>query len=386
MKTSIDIKPEILRWAIERSGLKIDDSAPEILQLAKEWINRTKTPTLKKLEAFAKKVMVPLGYLFLDTPPVEKLPVADFRTFNDKLPRRPSPNLIDTLHEMQARQEWMRDEAIENGIPPISFVGAVSETASVKEAAIQIKNYLELSDEWTKGCKNTDEIFWKLRNAADDIGILVFLNGIVGANTHRSLDHEEFRGFVLVDKYAPLVFINSNDTKTAKLFTLAHELVHLAMGKAGLFNLRNLEAGQKASEIRCNEIAAEMLVPSEVFSEQWKADDSFDNLAKYFGVSKLVIARRALDHHFISRDQFFSFYQKNRNQWEQQKEQKKAEGRSGGDFYTTTNSRLSRRFVLAVFSAVGAGELLHRDAYNLMGLRGRTFENFKQKIKENRNE
>ena len=77
---------------------------------------------------------------------------------------------------------------------------------------------------------------------------------------------------------------------------------------------------------------------------------------------------------------------KTKDEWELSKEKKKAEGRTGGDYYVTTRSRLSRRFSEAIFSAVRAGELLYRDAYNLMGLNGKTFEKYRQLIQEGKNE
>jgi hypothetical protein len=42
------------------------------------------------------------------------------------------------------------------------------------------------------------------------IGVMVVINGVVGNNNTRKLDPEEFRGFVLCDSYAPLIFINGS--------------------------------------------------------------------------------------------------------------------------------------------------------------------------------
>ena len=106
MAETVDVKPELIRWAIERSGLSPDELAVFPVE---DWQTGNKQPTLKKLEQFAKKTMVPFGYLFLAKPPVEKIPLPDFRTLGDTPIRRPSPNLIDTIHTMQRRQQWMRE-------------------------------------------------------------------------------------------------------------------------------------------------------------------------------------------------------------------------------------------------------------------------------------
>ena len=391
MTTHVDVKPEMIEWAIKRSQLAENALKSPILQLARQWVSGSKPPTLSKLDEFSRKVRVPFGYLFLDSPPDEPLPIADFRTFDDKTPRNPSPNLLDTIYDMQLRQDWMREEMIANEMEPISFVNSIGTTETIAAAAERIRNSLGLSENWTQNCKDEEDCFAQLRQAADQLGILIFLNGIVGVNTHRQLNCQEFRGFVLSDEYAPLIFVNGNDANAARLFTLAHELVHLALGKSGLFNLRKFDVAQDELEHRCNKIAAEFLVPSAAFDNAWKkcsSDTPFTEiivkLSRSFRVSRLVIARLALDRQLLSRKHFLAFYRESKAEWEYLKAKKKAEGKSGGDYYNTTKSRLSRRFSEAVFAAVRAGELLHRDAYSLMGLTGKTFEQYRKLVLENK--
>ena len=128
------------------------------------------------------------------------------------------------------------------------------------------------------------------------------MNGIVGNNTHRPLAIDEFRAFALVDNYAPLVFINSNDSTSGRLFSLLHELVHILMGKNNFYNDRYSAHGQiNPAETICNAVAAEILVPDVLFVSKWNetvaqsdAEATIASLAKFFKCGMTVIARKAL--------------------------------------------------------------------------------------------
>ena len=240
--------------------------------------------------------MTPFGYLFLDAPPVEDLNIPDFRTKDDRTPRQPSPNLIETLHDMRRRQHWMRDYLIEEGQDALPFVGAVRPPAQVKATAKRVREALGLEDTWAENCSSWEEALRTLRDAAEDIGILVATTGVVGLNNGRSLDLDEFRGFVLCDPYAPLVFVNGNDSKSAQMFTLAHELAHIWLGKDGLFNLVNTMPAGSELEKLCNQVAAEFLVPADKLRTRWSEVEGsanvFRRLATIFRVSPVVTARR----------------------------------------------------------------------------------------------
>jgi Zn-dependent peptidase ImmA (M78 family) len=207
------------------------------------------------------------------------------------------------------------------------------------------------------------------------------INGIVGNNTHRKLDVEEFRGFVLVDDYAPLVFVNGADAKAAQMFTLAHELAHVIFGSSAAFDLRQLTAATAPIEQACNRAAAEFLVPIELLRQRWRGvgnqANPFDSLAHQFKVSQLVAARRALDAQLITRDRFFAFYAEYLAH-----ERKKTDDSEGGNFYATQHQRVGSRMASAIVRAVREGKLLYADAYRLTGLRGKTFETFAASVAE----
>ena len=261
MASTVAVKPELIRWAIRRSGLHFDQLAAKFPKLDK-WQNGETQPTLRQLEAFAKRTMTPFGYLFLPEPPVEKLPLPDFRTVGDSPIKCPSPNLLDTVQDMERRQQWMRDYLIEQGHDELGFVGSVKENAPIDSVAARIRQTLGLESEWAERFATWQEALRKLRDSIEGIGILVSTSGVVGLNNKRKLDPEEFRGFVLSDRYAPLIFVNGADAKSAQMFTLVHELAHVWLGKGGIFNLIRMMVATDATERFCNQVAAEFLIPS----------------------------------------------------------------------------------------------------------------------------
>ena len=389
---TVEVNPNIIRWAIDRSGVSVEDLRKTFGKLD-EWLTGDKHPTFRQLENFAKKTMTPFGYLFLENPPDEELPITDFRTQGDSPIDRPSPNLIDTIHLMQRRQAWMRERLIDQGQEKLKLVGSGTKTTNFKSLAQRIRQELDLATDWAEPLSSWEAALQLLRNAIEGAGILVFSNSVVGMNNYRGLDPEEFRGFVLCDDFAPLIFVNSADSKSAQMFTLAHELAHVWLNSDGLFNLIHMMPHDAKVERFCNRVAAEFLVPGYKFTERWseakKAKNPFQELANCFKVSPVVVARRALELRLITKPAFFRFYEAEKEEWVRRKaEQKQNRGSGGPSPYVVADSRLSRRFVNAVMTSTREGRILYREAYGLVGMKGETFKRYSeivaQRIKDER--
>lgn len=372
----VRVNSALLNWAILRSGrsqAEIKHYFPKIEQ----WLKENTGPTFKQLEKFANLTYTPLGFFFLKEPPIEELPIPFYRT-TDGQPflREPSANLIETMQTMQSRQNWMREYLVEQGESPLNIVKSVNINDSEVEIAKEIKNRLKLGSDWASKHNTWTEALRYLRDAIDAMGILVVFNGIVGNNTHRKLDPQEFRGFVLVDEYAPLLFVNGADGKAAQMFTLAHELAHVFLGYSAAFDLRNSMPSENVTEKLCDKVAAEFLVPATEFCKQWENVNNYTNkfqhLAKIFKVSEIVIARRALDLKFINRSEFFEFYEN----YLSQEHKAKTNQTGGGDFYANQKYRIGKKFAESVIVATLEGSLLYSEAYRLTGLRGKTFDDF----------
>ena len=70
----VNIKPEMLIWAITRAGFDVD-SYLEKNPIVKMWVDGQKQPTVSQLEKFADKVYIPYGFLFMENRLDEKCPI-----------------------------------------------------------------------------------------------------------------------------------------------------------------------------------------------------------------------------------------------------------------------------------------------------------------------
>lgn len=366
----VTVNPRVLCWARERAGRAQDDLTHKFKQLPKWETGETK-PTLKQLEAFARTVHVPFGYLFSAEPPEESLPIPDFRSFDGPPVSKPSPNLLDTIYVCQERQDWYRDFVRTEGQPALDFVGSAGMGASPEAVAMEMRKTLSFDLTARRGCRTwigAQRMF--LRNA-EEAGILVMVSGVVRSDTRRRLDPAEFRGLALSDPHAPLVFVNGADTKAAQLFTLAHELAHIWLGSSGLSNIDAApRSDMRREETWCSAVAAELLVPLTALRTELlpgeSLPDALTRLAEIFKVSTLVILRRLLDAAWLDRASFDT-------EWAREVERLRTNprGSSGGRVsYPVALARTGRRFTRALVVSTREGHTLYRDAFRMLGVSG----------------
>lgn len=317
--------------------------------------------TPAQAEKFAKLVNVPFGFLFFRTPPKERaIPIADFRSVQDSEPL--GKDFLDVYDDVVYKQSWYRDYLVTTSAEKLPFVGKYSgKSVKPKEFANDIRKTLDLSEDRLRAVGSSDEAYALLASCSENVGILVFKNGVVGNNTRRPLSASQFRGFAISDSMAPAVFVNGADAKAAWQFTLAHELAHIWLGDTGI-SQAHPNASHK-NEVLCNAVAAEFLVPMESFDKHWALQENLgallaiEQLRKHFKVSALVIARRALDRGFITFNQYNEVYAQARNS---------RGGEGGGDFYRTLGARNGKRFSTMVAELAYSGEIGLREASRLL--------------------
>ncbi|WP_288447429.1 ImmA/IrrE family metallo-endopeptidase [uncultured Chryseobacterium sp.] len=365
-----NINKELIEWAIIRNGNSLQEFYAQNPNV-ESWIKGEKFPTVKQLENFTHKVHVPFGYMFLPQPPNETIPLPFFRT-GKATTNKVSLNVFHTVQIVQDRQNWLTEYLEELNFPELDFVGKFSIKDKYIDIVNDIRNVLKLELDWASKHNKWEEALDYLTIKIEEAGIIVTYNGIVGNNTHRVIDVNECRGFVLVNKKAPFLFINSADAKAAQMFTIIHELAHVWLGESAGFDNANLLPADDPLELLCDKVAAELLVPEIYFIKKWETSQNFLYLSRIFKVSPIVIGRRALDLKLIKFHQFIQFYNEYMNEIKERKDRQS----SGGDFYATTKKRISLRFAAFVNNAVKENKLLYRDAYKLTNMKGETYNKF----------
>lgn len=360
----VEVRPELLDWARERAGLSVD-TVVQRLPKFEQWGRRQALPTLRQLEQFARLTHTPVGYLFLQEPPVERLPIPDFRTLADTGVVRPSPDLLDTVYTCQQRQEWYRDYARSEAHDPVAVIGQASIDTDIEVVAANMRAALGFNLDERRRTPTWTDALRRFIEQAEGLGVMVMVSGVVGSNNRRKLNPSEFRGFALVDELAPLIFINGADTKNGQMFSVAHELAHVWLGQSALSDASPTTVPTHRVERWCNLVAAEFLVPLSAIGPEIRGSadptEESNRLARVYKVSSLVILRRMHDAGALSRDEMWTAY-------EAELERLRAIPKgSGGDFYLTQAARVSKRFARALVSSTLEGQTLYRDAFRLLG-------------------
>ncbi len=372
MEGTLQLSVKTLEWAANKNGSSLPEFARTLYSRKKatESISRGEL-TFPQIKKFAEQAKVPFGFLFLSEPPEKFTPatnLVDFRTLKNAEPL--SDDFLEIYKDVEHKQSWYREYLISIDTPILAFVGKYTGTqASSSVIAADIRHTLKL-DNIERHIGNAEDYYNELVKHCEISGILVFKNSIVINNTRRGLNAEEFRGFVIADEYAPAIFINGQDTKYANIFTLAHELAHVWLGESGISDTDTNSNNQH--EIRCNAIAAEVLVPNQSFLAKWNSIEQdlrqkITTLNNLFKVSELVIARIALTNQKISKDDYINIQSEIVKKWREYKKRLK-ENKGGPVHSVMVPIKNSRRLTNTVLSLLKSDRLSPSDASILLNV------------------
>lgn len=365
--TEFQISPVIINWIAEQRNTEPKSLAK---QLAPKKIEQFLSGSINKsiAEKLAKLADIPFGYLFLSKPPIINNPkIPDLRQTVGAEPL--SKDFIDVLKDIERKVSWYKEFLIESGNEkPLKFVNKFpySSDLSYYKVAQDISETIDFSIKSGSVKISRISYYKELSARFENIGILIFKNSVVGNNNTRKLNAEEFRGFALIDQLSPAIFINSADNPQAQLFTLLHEVAHIWIGQNGVSSWnqdRNVEAF-------CNKVAAEFLMPEELFIKEWDKYNGcqIEEIANIFKVSKLAIIVKAVQLNLLPQEAIVEA----RNQLKNNQQ----ENSSGGNFYNMLPVKNSHRFTEAVVNQAMSMNLPLREAGKLLNVHADTVVNY----------
>ena len=378
LKPSI-VSPQVVRWARMRLGLS-EGALADSLGIKKNSLIGMETGVLPvsmtQAKNLARMVLKPVEMLMGSKPPVFKTGVADFRTVGNDEISNVSIQLEATLLHAQECQVWYSEMREDNGYAQIPFIGCISCNTPVVEAAGVVSRLLGISDSGRQSCKDSKEYFKLIVRSIENNNILVMQSGNVGNNNKQKLDVEEFRGFALSDKYAPLIFVNTSDSANARTFTLIHELVHLLLGNTGISAPESNPDPQNQIEQYCNAVASEYLLPAKTLTAYCEACGKLDYekisaFALKQKISFAVVAISARKHRLISQSTFDRLYAEYRQKCAVAADSKRAQEkkRKGGPpFEVVAARRLGSLLIKAILTEVRYGGLRPSEACHLLSV------------------
>ncbi|HBQ4042283.1 TPA: ImmA/IrrE family metallo-endopeptidase [Klebsiella pneumoniae] len=371
----LQLSPQMIDWVADQGGYTPSALAEELMPKKKEMFLRghvTKTVA----EKLARIGQIPFGYLFLDTPPKNTPPtIPDLRQTINPIPL--SKDFIDTYNDIKYKIDWYKEYLDDFGIQfNIDFIGRFSINDDFRLVAQDISQTIELDIKKILNKITKDSYFSFACNLVEKKGILVFKNGIVKSNTKRTIDPNEFRGFCLIDEMVPCVFVNGTDSYSAQVFTLFHEVAHIWVGKAGVSNWQF----DNKIESFCNKVAAEVLMPHDLFKKKWDQETEFTdellvaaiNVASFFKVSLYATAIKAKSLNLINDIDFVTLRNYVLNVPKKES--------SGANPYATYPYRNSPKLTDAILSSTMNQQLPLREAANLLNIKtGTVIELYKQR-------
>lgn len=371
----VTVYPATLRWAVGAS--EADPAAVASkrgLEDLPKWLSSTEPLRLSfsKLSNLGKALHMPFGSLVRSVIPEESEDeLIQYRTIRNQAVT-PSRNLQDTIRLMRNRQDWARDELSALGLGENTLVGSVASSASAHELGQAIREQLQLDDAWPLH-KTAQERFRYVRQRASENGILVMVDSKVGTSRRR-LDVQEFRAFVLLDKMAPLIFINRNDSFSAMLFSLLHEIGHVLLGSSEIFNDVDYATSRSDTERLINQAVMQAVVNDSDFRNCWQRNTRgatdvrlvAAGCAKRYGLSALALTIHAKQLGLAADEDVRLVAEESRKHAEAERE---TNANDGGNQNNTNAFHLDDGFVRLVKNSIDQSSLSYSDGFSLLGVK-----------------
>jgi len=373
----VKVNPNILTWARNSSGYTLREVAKKLnisyntLRVTENGVMRLTVKQLRKLAKFYKRPL-PIFYL-KNTPKDIELPDFRSRSIDEEI-GIVSGKIRLIIREILEKKKIAEDLYEKLNISyPYDFIGLFSESDSIENAAKEIRNLLNIQTKDLRVLKDNDVLKYWIKKI-EALGILVF--------QYQEIDPIIMRGFVFAKIPFPTLAVNQRDSFYARVFTLVHELIHIILDKSGIIDpYYSLSEKRDKTEIFCNSVASEVLVPTHEFNEMATEElvnksvlkNFLDEASKIWKVSWSVILIHLKELKRISNKLYTEMLMELKS-----KKQKKS---GGGDYYRLFFSRNSENFLNLVFTGLYSKKVTYYEAMKFLNVSYKTLENVERKFK-----
>ena len=316
------VNPELLAWAREASRLDVETAAHKIgvaPEKLASWEDGTAEPTITQLRKLADTYRRAVTFFFLERKPLAAKRLPDFRRLELSADDVESPELANMIREAQAKRADALNIFAESEDTPPEFSISLDRRLQPEAAAVSLRAQLGIEFQQQRTWSDEYQALRAWKAAAETRGVMVLQSSGVSV--------DEMRGCAIAEFPIPVVILNGSDRPLERVFTLLHELAHLAHRESALCDMREQvprNDEQERIEAYCNHVAGAVLVPAELLNleadvRSADAQTVWDNeqLSRYrrqFWASRETVLRRLL---ILGRTSA-QFYRRMRNEFVQQ--------------------------------------------------------------------
>jgi Zn-dependent peptidase ImmA (M78 family)/DNA-binding XRE family transcriptional regulator len=373
----VPVNGAVLAWARRHRGLSEQEAAKRLdvsLETLAALEAGNKKPSLKQLDSIARKYQVPFASLMMPEPlPLIQRP-ADFRTHGGKPPVWDEQLLIglQVVDQQLATFTEIRQHDPDLFVAP--EIRSYSSTKPAREVAEEERKSFGVSLDEQFGWPTPAQAFRYWRHRIERAGVFVQILDLGPENL--------CRGFCIYDerKIAAAVINGQDSEGPARTFTLFHEYAHLLIRQPGVSDQNR----KNNTEQWCNEFAAYFLMPSDRFKQEarainpsgdWTGDTAIRKVADLFKVSMSAVALH-LEAVGLAKP---GLYDLKIEEWRKRKKTKPFAQMS---YPERQVQRLGVRHVGVVLDAVERKDIDNLEAYELMDVDPRFFDELRKEVEE----
>jgi Zn-dependent peptidase ImmA (M78 family)/transcriptional regulator with XRE-family HTH domain len=377
----IEVASEVLAWARRSAGFSQAPLAAKKIGVSEttlaKWESGELAPTIRQLRKAAKVYRRPLAVLLLSRPPRDFDAVRDFRRMPTGQSEEWSPALRAEFRRALSQREVFLElaELSAASIPEAETLPSIGNVDGAEEAADALRSALGVAP--AQGWSTQYDALNAYVEAVERFGIIVIHT--------RDVAIREMRGFSVSEHPYPVIALNGSDWPRPRLFTLLHELAHLALNASGLCDLHETRGHASRSEDQlehfCNAVAAAILMPESTLrsiaastapDRAWTLDE-LGSLSKRFGPSSEAVLLRLVTLRMATWDLYWTRKAELDEAYEEARQRDAARRRekreTGPNYYVVKARDLGHGYVASVLDAFRSRAISSLDVADYLEVR-----------------